>query len=513
MKDAQNELPKGWAPTNIGEICTALQYGYTASASDEACGPRFLRITDIQNGHVKWSTVPYCEIDTDQTAKYELRAGDIVFARTGGTVGKSFIITSVPEQSVFASYLIRLSAHPKIEPKFLYYFFQSGSYWEQIGLKKGGLQGNVNATTLSSLELFVCPLNEQRRIVQKIEELFSELDEGVESLKIAQEQLKVYRQAVLKYAFEGKLTAKWRNKSKDKRESTDQLLARIKKERENHYEQQLAGWKAAVRKWEAEGQKGNKPSKPIRPSEIRVLDFEGTLADLPDGWLWVTLDSIGKIETGNTPPTKDASFFGGSIPFLKPTDLDTGYYVKQARDHLTEAGAEVSRPFPANSVLVTCIGATIGKTGLSRLAGACNQQINFIIPDGLATAEFAYFQIISPAFQDQIKSNASSTTLPIINKRKFSELAFGLCDPKEQTELVRVVEEKLSIIESTEVELTMQLTLCTSLRQSILKKAFSGQLVEQDPGDEPASVLLERIKAEKSGQNKANKNNKRKDAA
>ena len=124
MTEAGGELPENWAPTNIGEICTALQYGYTASASQKPCGPRFLRITDIQDGQVQWPTVPYCDIDKDQIQKYELHAGDIVFARTGGTVGKSFIISSIPEQSVFASYLIRLSAHPEIEPRFLYHFFQ-----------------------------------------------------------------------------------------------------------------------------------------------------------------------------------------------------------------------------------------------------------------------------------------------------------------------------------------------------------------------------------------------------
>ena len=264
MKDAVATMPKSWAPTTIGEICTTLQYGYTASASKEPCGPRFLRITDIQDGQVQWPLVPYCKIEGDVTQKYRLHPGDIVFARTGGTVGKSFIISSVPEQSVFASYLIRLSAHFEVAPKYLYYFFQTATYWEQIGLKKGGLQGNVNATTLSSLELFICPLNEQHRIVAKIEELFSELDKGIENLKTAQLQLKVYRQALLKHAFEGKLTAQWRAernvtpakagvqplndmdsrlRGNDKPlETAEALLRRIQQERAQRYQQQLADW-------------------------------------------------------------------------------------------------------------------------------------------------------------------------------------------------------------------------------------------------------------------------------
>jgi type I restriction enzyme S subunit len=132
----------------------------------------------------------------------------------------------VPEESVFASYLIRLSAHKGILPKFLYYFFQSGAYWEQIGIKKGGLQGNVNATTLSSLEFSICPFNEQVRIVAKIEELFSELDNGIESLKSVQTQLQVYRQALLKSAFEGELTVRWRAKNKNGLETGEQFIIR-----------------------------------------------------------------------------------------------------------------------------------------------------------------------------------------------------------------------------------------------------------------------------------------------
>jgi type I restriction enzyme S subunit len=197
--------------------------------------------------------------------KYSLHAGDIVFARTGGTVGKSFIISSVPEIAVFASYLIRLSAHPEIHPKFLYHFFQSASYWEQIGLKKGGLQGNVNARTLSSLELSICPFNEQRRIVSKIEELFSELDMGIESLKTARKQLEVYRQAVLKHAFNGKLTEQWRLENEDKLETASQLVIRINKERETRYQKQIEDWKNAVKRMGSKWERRQKASETKNP--------------------------------------------------------------------------------------------------------------------------------------------------------------------------------------------------------------------------------------------------------
>ncbi|MCX6713263.1 MAG: restriction endonuclease subunit S, partial [Candidatus Vogelbacteria bacterium] len=135
IKDTESLLPSalhkifsegkvnGWAEKKIEEVCEHPQYGYTESANSKLVGPKFLRITDIQNGEVNWGYVPYCLCD--DVAKYELKNGDLVFARTGATVGKSYLIKNIPVQSVFASYLIRLRAVKDVLPDFLYYFFQS----------------------------------------------------------------------------------------------------------------------------------------------------------------------------------------------------------------------------------------------------------------------------------------------------------------------------------------------------------------------------------------------------
>jgi type I restriction enzyme S subunit len=516
MKDAQNKLPKGWAPTNIGEICTALQYGYTASASDEACGPRFLRITDIQNGRVQWSTVPYCEIDDSQASKYELRAGDIVFARTGGTVGKSFIITSVPEQSVFASYLIRLSAHPEIEPKFLYFFFQSTSYWEQIGLKKGGLQGNVNATTLSSLVLYVCPLNEQRRIVARVEELFSELDKGFESLTVAREQLKVYRQAVLKHAFEGKLTTQWREAHKDKLESADQLLANINKEHEARHQQQLANWRAEVKEWETNGETGKRPSKPSTTDELQRLSKEevSALPPLPTGYVYTYLSNLGDLGRGKSKhrPRNDPRLFGGEYPFIQTGDVKAANrFVRSYHQTYNDLGLTQSHLWPKGTLCIT-IAANIAETAFLGL-DACfpDSVVGFCALEAVVLPE--YVELFIKAVRVRIESYAPATAQKNINLVTLENLVVPYCSIGAQRYLVDRVEALLSIIDKNEAEIEDAVVRSKSLRQSILKKAFSGQLVAQDPKDEPASVLLERIKAEKARLDKDNKNNKRKDAA
>jgi len=201
----RQKLPPTWCRTTVAEISDPLRYGYTASADPEADGPKLLRITDIQNGHVRWHHVPRCVIPAQKLDQFLLSAGDIVFARTGGTVGKSFLIREVPESSIFASYLIKVRPISGMDPRYLYWFFQSLSYWEQIELAKGGLQGNVNAKMLGSIELPLAPLEEQRQIADEIEASFEKTNQVIERLRAAENVIGNCRQSILKQAFSGKL--------------------------------------------------------------------------------------------------------------------------------------------------------------------------------------------------------------------------------------------------------------------------------------------------------------------
>jgi type I restriction enzyme, S subunit len=205
MKEEQNinGLPKDWKWVKLKDIAESIQYGFTESSSKEKVGPKFLRITDIQDNRVLWNDVPYCKIEEIDKKKYLLKDGDLVFARTGATVGKSFLIKGEIPEAVFASYLIRVRVNKEISEKYLSNFFHSTIYWSQITDGQVGIgQPNVNGTKLGLLDLPLPPKEIQQQIVSKIEELFSELDKGIEELKTAQQQLDVYRQAVLKRAFE-----------------------------------------------------------------------------------------------------------------------------------------------------------------------------------------------------------------------------------------------------------------------------------------------------------------------
>jgi type I restriction enzyme, S subunit len=149
----------------LGKLAEKIDYGFTASATDVGNGPKFLRITDIQDDQVNWSTVPLCEADEQDKTKYALAGGDIVFARTGATTGKSYLIHDCPENSIFASYLIRVRPSKDVDPEYLSRFFQTPNYWRQINLNTSGTaQGGVNASKLKTLLVPLPPLEEQRRI-------------------------------------------------------------------------------------------------------------------------------------------------------------------------------------------------------------------------------------------------------------------------------------------------------------------------------------------------------------
>ena len=228
--------------------------------------------------------------------------------------------------------------------------------------------------------------------------------------------------------------------------------------------------------------------------------------ELPQGWVWTTINQIGKAVTGNTPSTARPDFYGGHIPFFKPGDLDSGYSISEAETKLTEAGAASARILPPHSILVTCIGATIGKTGFSTVAGATNQQINALVPDAAAVVpQFAYFGIISPVLFRQIIDNASSTTLPILNKSKFEALAFPLPPLPEQRRIVAKLEELFSKLDAGVAAVRRTQALLKRYRQSVLHAAVTGELTrawrEAHPAPaETGAALLERIRAERRAQ-------------
>jgi type I restriction enzyme S subunit len=194
----------GWEVKRLGDLAK-INYGYTEKATFEDIGTKFLRITDIQDDGVNWETVPYCKISDIDFEKYQLSSGDIVFARTGATTGKSYLVYN-PPKSVFASYLIKVHiAKKELTPQYLYCFFQTKAYWDKIkeGVS-GSAQGGFNASKLADLIVPIPPLPEQQCIVSILDEAFIAIDQAKENLRKNLQNAKDLFQSELNSIFKRK---------------------------------------------------------------------------------------------------------------------------------------------------------------------------------------------------------------------------------------------------------------------------------------------------------------------
>lgn len=421
MTHEGDALPKGWEEVRLGDF-VVYQKGKKPkkllSERTDECNRPYVNIKAFERNIV--------DEYTDGVGCVLCEKNDFLMVWDGarsGFVGKSI-------EGVLGSTLVKIN-FPGINLDYAYYFLLS-KYGEINAKAKGTGIPHVDPDLLWNYAFPLPPLAEQQRIVAKIEELFSELDKGVETLKTVQQQLKTYRQAVLKAAFAGRLTH---------------------------------------------------PDLP-----------EG---QLPEGWELTKVKNIGKVVTGTTPSKARPEFYGTNFPFYKPSDLTLGENVNKSVEGLSLEGIKHCRLIPKFSTLVTCIGATIGKAGFIKCSGGFNQQINAIAPSGMMQPKFVYYYVISPQFQQLIKNNASATTLPILNKSKFENLDMIFCPRQEQQQVVAEIEARLSGCDQLEASLATALQQSDALRQAILKRAFAGRLVPQDPADEPAAALLARLRREK----------------
>lgn len=197
---------------------------------------------------------------------------------------------------------------------------------------------------------------------------------------------------------------------------------------------------------------------------------------LPQGWEWKNLGEIGEIITGTTPSKNNPNFYGNEYPLFKPSDLNGDIIIKYASDNLSKLGFDNARNLPKDTILVVCIGASIGKVGLSGVNGSCNQQINAIIPNSAFTSKYLFFVCLSNYFQTILKKNASQTTLPIINKTEFSKLQIPLPPIKEQEQIASHLDELSSHVKNLKQNYQAQIKDLQELKKSLLDKAFKGNL-------------------------------------
>ena len=229
-KDFPFDIPENWRWVRWGNLAYSIQYGYNAPAKVEG-KIKMVRISDIHNNSVNWESVPYCDIKDEEIETYLLQDNDILFARTGGTVGKSFLVSGIPENAIYAGYLIRTRYSNQLAPKYLKLFMESQLYWVQLqNGKTQGCQPNCNGQTLSKMLIPIPPIEEQQRIVDKINEIMPKIDE-YETIEKELEVLKKefptkMKDALLQASMQGKLTKQLESDS-----SVDELLLLIQKEK------------------------------------------------------------------------------------------------------------------------------------------------------------------------------------------------------------------------------------------------------------------------------------------
>lgn len=393
----------------------------------------------------------------------------------------------------------------QIDPKFAFYACKS------LRLPDRGYSRHYSFLKRCNFPL--APLNEQKRIVAKIEELFSELDNGISALKTAREQLKVYRQAVLKHAFEGKLTAKWREENADKLETAEQLLARIQKERNARYQQQSKAWNAAVKEWEKKGKEGKKPVKPKEPEQINSLmasEVQG-LHKLPKGWIFLRLANfIDCIDAGKSFKCDEREPTSGEVGVAKVSAVTWGEYNESESKTCLNAAKVNPDYFIKSGDFILSRANTIELVGACVITKRVTKPI--MLSDKTLRIKFSginqryVLQYLRSHYgRNEImgRSTGNQESMRNIGQDRIKSIVIPVCGNDEMDVIETTINEKLESISQLSKEIEIHLLKAETLRQSILKQAFSGNLVAQDPTDEPGSKLLARIKAEKEQQKKS----------
>jgi type I restriction enzyme S subunit len=366
-----------------------------------------------------------------------------------------------------------------------YYFLKSHYQYLNTNPKGSGTP-HVDPDLLWDLDIRVPDHKEQHRIVEKIEELFSELDNGVENLKKAQKQLKTYRQAVLKDAFEGKLTKEWREQQSDQ-PTPDELLQQIKAERKVHRQRELAEWEQEVEQWEKDGRPGRKPSKPRKQSRPDIVtDKEiSSLPEIPEQWRYIKIGNvINALDQGWSPKCKNEPASEGEWGVIKTTAIQDGKFLEfenkklpdkldPRKDHEIKKGdILITRAGPRSRVGICCLVKNVREKLIN-----CDKA--YRIKTGAFNAKYLMYILNSPIFNrilDEIKSGINDSGVNL-TQTAFLKIIIPVPGIDEQQEIVNEIESRLSMVDQLEQTIKENLQKAEALRQSILKKAFGGELV------------------------------------
>ena len=464
-----SELPKGWVETSLGEL-SDWGSGGTPSRSNPAYfggAIPWVTISDLKDGVVLSTFASITEAALENSAAKLAPVGSILVALYG-SIGK-LGIAGIP---VTTNQAIAYSLPNKwaFDSKYLYHYLRAERR-NLLALGSGVTQKNIYLGDLKAYRFPLAPRHEQTRIVAKLEELLSDLDAGVAELKAAQKKLAQYRQSLLKAAVEGALTAEWRTQHQPT-ETGAQLLQRILQERRARWEaRQLAKFaeqgKTPPKDWQ------KKYPEPVQP------DTSG-LPELPQGWVWATAEML---------------FSWGSGDFLPASAQIDGDYPVYGGNGIN--GRHNAANVGHATIVIGRVGAHCGNVFRTESAAWVTDNAIY----ATAKNEFitwAHSELTMQAAN--LGSGSKGGAQPFISQKILNDTFIALPPIREQE---RILEEYVVALNSNEemaASIAISLQQSTAQRQNILRAAFSGQLVPQDPHDEPASALLERIRAERAAQ-------------
>ena len=500
-------LPEGWELATLADVCLQVPKAKPEDEPDQAF--TYLDIASIDNGTFRVvSPKSYLGKDAPSRARQKVSSGDTLFSTVRTYLKNIAMVPPEFDGEVASTGFCVLNPVDEIYDKFIFYFVLNDEFVSKLNpLQRGTSYPAVRDADVLSQEVPLAPLPEQHRIVAEIEKQFTRLDASVSALKRIQANLKRYRASVLKAACEGNLVLTEadlaRAEGRDY-EPAYRLLKRILAERRAQ--------------WEAHEKRGRKYKEPIAPDT-------SDSPELPEGWVWATVDQLilGSPQNGIYKPK---SQYGNGVPVLRIDDYQD-FHVRD-REHLQrlKITAEETSTYGlvVNQLVINRVNSPshLGKTLLvpGHLPPAVfESNMMKIIPSEYVAPSFVAHYLRSTVGRVRLTARAKwAVNQASINQSDVCMTPVPLPPLAEQHRIVAEVERRLSVIQQIEAAVEVNLTRTERLRHSILKQAFSGKLVPQDPNDEPASVLLERIKAEReaeaqasaSAKNKSRRRNTRK---
>ena len=433
------DIPDGWEWVRWGNLSESIQYGYNAPAKDTG-RIKMVRISDIQDNGVLWDEVPFCDISEESIEGYLLRKNDILFARTGGTVGKSYLVNVIPEEAIYAGYLIRTRYSTSLSAKYLKYYMESKLYWMQ--LRDGTIataQPNCNGKTLSRMLVPLPPLSEQYRIVVKIEELLPYIeryDEAEQKLTALNAEFPdKLKKSILQMAVQGKLVPQ---------NSTDEpasvLLAKIRAEKEVLIKQ------GKIKRNKNESVIYRRDNEYYeKQNGIETCISEQIPFEIPEGWEWVQLPNISVSELGKT---MDKSKERGDLcPYLCSINVYwSGIDLSKVKQAKFEK-MEMNKYLLHKKDLLICEGGDVGRCAI------WNSDIPMYYQNALHRVRFYcdinpfFYKLAIEAYKglNIIDEYSKGMTIKHLVQSSLNSIYFPLPPLSEQHRIVQKIEELLPL--------------------------------------------------------------------